>query len=159
MPSPVRSSPFPESEFTKLWNAVILRLSSSPYLGKVKGAELWQGGAASTDPFSLDEMPALRVTPAAGSFKWADECRFDGPFILEIRFAVRGVRASDLFDFWQAVARALAPSNAFMEILQPLGVYNVTMTAPALRPKLICDGQAIEAEGHITLLTNVSIQP
>ena len=114
-PSPVRSSPIPETEYTRLCNAVNLRLSSTPYLGKFKGAELWQGGAASTDPFALDEMPRrLESRPAAGSFKWADECRFDGPFILEIRFAVRGVRASDLFDFWQAVAPSpWRPSNAF----------------------------------------------
>jgi hypothetical protein len=159
MPSPVKSSPFPESEFTRLWKAVVLRLSTSPYLNRVKGSELWEGGAASTDPFALDELPALRVTPAGGAFTWADECRFQGPLILEIRYAVRGSRASDLFDFWQAVARSLSPTNEFMDILYPLGCYNVTMSAPALRPKLICDGQAIEAEGHITLLTNVSINP
>lgn len=154
---PLPRSPFPESQITKLWRFVVRELAASPYLARVKTTEAWEGGAVSVLPVTLAELPALRVSPAAGAWKWADECRFDGPFILDVRIAVAGARASDLIDFWSAVAKAIRPTNELMTRLQPLGCYHLTPSAPAFRPRLICDGQAIEAEGQITLLTNVNI--
>lgn len=155
--NPLPPSPFPEAQLTKVWNFIIREISRSPHLTKVKPFQAWQGGAASVEAFAFDELPALRITPAGGDWRWADECRFDGPFILEVRIAVKGTRASDLIDFWAVVTQAIRPSNELMDRLQPLGPYKITPTAPALRPKLICEGQGIESNGHITILTNVDI--
>jgi hypothetical protein len=157
MPPPLKPSPFPKSQFTKVWDEAILWVSRSPLLAKVKSSETWQGGAREVRPFALEELPSLRIAPAAGAFTWADECRFNGPFILEVKLGVKGTRASDLFDFWQAVAHSLTPTPLFYDTFQPLGVYCIEMSAPALRPVLICENQAIQADGYITLKMNVSI--
>jgi hypothetical protein len=154
---PLPPSPFPTSPLTKIWMFVVNELAESRWLNKVKGSEHWRGGAVSTQPFTLAELPAIRVTPAGGSWDWADECRWNGPFTLEVRIAVPGTRTSDLLDFWYAVTQAIRPTNELMDRLQPLGPYNITPTSPALRPALICDGQAIESYGIITIKTNVKI--
>jgi len=154
---PLADSPFPEGSYTELWDAIIRKAQNDPALSRVKTFQSWLGGPMQITPLTLTQLPALRITPAAGQFVWVDECRFGGEFVLRIRISVKGTDVSHLFNFWQAVAKALRPSQEFLATLVKLQSFNVTMSAPAFEPKLICDDQGIEAEGAIVFKTTVFI--
>jgi len=154
---PIPPTTFPDGAFAKLMDAILAKLRADPVLKRVKTWQTEEGDRDDNRALTLRDLPALAISTGGGPFKWADECRFDGPLVLRFTLAVPSRRKRELLNFWEAVAKALSPTNAFMDILYPLGVYNVTMTIPAVDPQSIADGQGLAGEGQVTLSVNVGI--
>lgn len=151
-PTPI----FPDGSLVRIWDALLLKLQTDPTLKR--GVKTWQTFGGDSDDLAtipLDALPALRLTPGVGDFRWADECRYDGPFYIGIEYAVPRKSVRELMNFWQYVAKALRWNTAMQDHFLPLGVYNLVMSTPAIAPRPIASGQGLASEGRITLSINL----
>jgi hypothetical protein len=156
MPS-LSESPFPQGQLRTLWEAITLQLTSDPILsGGVQEWQLWTGDTEDVMPVPFIALPALRLTPSGGQFRWSDELSFEGTMILTFDLAVPGTRASDLMDFWECIKNPLAAPDFLTNVLIPLRCWNVTSTAPTIKPGLWGGQQGIESSGVMTLSLNIN---
>jgi hypothetical protein len=149
---------FKPGRISALWERFKLQLQSDPELASgVATWQMWDGNEEDTADVSYDMLPLLRLTPSAGGFAWTDETRYAGPFVMTFDIGVPSTRAADLFDFWEAIKNAIAPTTSFLGVMISLGCYQVTMTSPALSPQLFDGAQGLSGRGTITLSLNVDI--
>ena len=162
---PIAPSPFPDGEIARLWKVITDQLTQDPLLQRaVREWQLWSGEPDDTSAVAWSQFPALRLTPDNAAWRWSDEQRFDGPLTLRIAIAVQGTRGLDLFNFWEAVSRALSryatsvhdpDEGYFGDWLIQFGCYQVTMSGPAFKPMAATETTGLAAEGTITFSFNM----
>jgi hypothetical protein len=153
---PLEESPFPQGQLRTLWEAITIQLTSDPILsGAVQEWQLWSGTPEDVMPVSFQSLPALRLTPSGGQFKWGDELSFEGTMILTIDLAVAGTRATDLMDFWECIKNPLAAPEFLTNVLVPLRCWCVTSTSPTIKPGMWGGQMGIESTGVMTLSLNI----
>lgn len=138
---PIESTIFPPSPLDRIWLAVLGELKNAPSLARVKTWQTAGGDADDWIPVALDAMPAVQVAPGFGRVPPRGRVPPQGPDDLRRRPRRPRANASELLNFWFAVARVLSwrptedPASWRQRALK-LGISTCTLSVPAAAPRL-----------------------
>lgn len=150
---PIPQPTFPDGPLTRLWDAILLKLTTDPVLkSRVKTWQTWEGDSDDLQSIPQTALPAIRLTWGFGEFRFADECRYEGPMVIDFEYAVGRRSGRELLNFWAAVARCLSWKGEWMnKLLREHRVYSFILSTPAAAPQVIASGQGLAARGRITI--------
>jgi hypothetical protein len=161
---PISEGRFPKGRISTLWDAIVTQLQSDPVLrSQVDNWNLWSGDIADLEPNPQTAYPAIKARPKASPFKWTDEGRLDGLFLVEIEYAVEGTYVGDLLDMWEAIATAMScyaisaanPPMTWGNYLIGLGVYAPTLSGPGFEPQALDGTLAIATRATLSYSFNL----
>jgi hypothetical protein len=149
------NNPFarPDNALKKLWQLYIDTLQADPWLSSgVKTWQVWSGDDADSQPWALEMCPILRVTPTAGTWRWADEQRHEGTIVLECDMGIQTQNVLFLWDFWECIHKSLfPPNNDLLNASLPIGGIQKISEGPALNPKLFANQMGLGATARVVL--------
>ncbi len=150
---PPVDNPFPQGTLSQIWDVVSLALTTDPVLqSAVDTFQMWSGDPGDIATNTDENMPLLRMTPMTGPSGWLDENAHQFRWNLKLELGVLGTDVRVMFDFWDAIRRALFTGNTLLNALYPFQVIQKTLTSPATEPHLWGDASGLSAVAMLTIL-------
>ncbi len=131
----------------------MLALETDPVLqSAVDTFQFWSGDPSDVATNTDENMPLLRMTPMSGQSGWLDENAHQFRWPLKIELGVNGTDVRLMFDFWDAIRRALFTGNTLLNQLYAFQVIQKTLTSPAVEPHLWGATSGLSAVAMLTIL-------
>lgn len=100
-----------------VFRAIVQRLQTDPVLhGAVKTWMTWSSNPLDRSDATLGLMPAVRLTPQIGPTDWYTPDSMLGPLQIKVEMNVEGIDADDPLNLWEAIERALYPTDRADEL-------------------------------------------
>lgn len=153
---PPTHNPWPQGTVSQVWDALCLALQTDPVLQS--GVDTWQLWRDSPDDLiepTDEDLPLFRMTPMPSSSGWLDENAHQLRIPIKIELGISGTDIRVMFDYWEALRRALFTGNTVLNILYEFQVIQKTLSTPAVAPRLFGESSGIGAECLLTVLMRV----
>ncbi len=150
---PPTNNPFPQGTLSQIWDVVRVALQTDPVLqSAVDTMQFWQGDENDLVEPTDENLPFLRMTPMVGQSKWLDENAHQFNWPIKLELGVAGTDCRVMFDYWEAIRRALFTGNTLLNTLYPFQVIQKTLTSPATEPHLWGDASGLSAVAILQIL-------
>ena len=118
----------PDSPRKLVFRRIVQQLKNDPVLRRsLKTILAWGGSPEDARPLTLDESPAIRLTPGFGPDEWRFPDGTSGWMFIKVEMLVPGFDVGDMIDLWWAIETALYPRDwparmAFQKELREVGL-------------------------------------